>query len=131
MSRVVGSTSFHQRTLNNLLLSLVIHTTKVSVVEQTSSGFLLLRHRSSQISKYHFNFCCQHHITYFISCPVEHRKATCTIGFASVAWPCLSQRPTCLSTDIFNYGQISDPAAVDAAHKEWRVCVCACGSNVL
>lgn len=70
-----------------------------------------------EISKYHFNFCCQHQITYFISCPVKHRKATCRISFASVVRPCLSQRLARLPTDSFNYGQISDRFAVDSPHK--------------
>lgn len=75
------------------------------------------QHSLTEISKYHFNFCCQHQITYFISCPVKHRKATCRISFASVVRPCLSQRLARLPTDSFNYGQISDRFAVDSPHK--------------
>lgn len=71
----------------------------------------------TEISKYHFNFCCQHQITYFISCPVKHRKATCRISFASVVRPCLPQRLPRLPTDSFNYGYISDRIAVDSPHK--------------
>lgn len=71
----------------------------------------------TQFSKHHFNSCCQHQITYFISCPVKHYKATCRISFASLVQPCLSQRLACSPTDNFNYGQISDRFAVDSPHK--------------
>lgn len=71
----------------------------------------------TEISRYHFSFCCQHQIAYFISCPVKHCKATRRISFASVVRPCLSQRRARLPTDSFNYGHISDRFAVDSPHK--------------
>lgn len=73
----------------------------------------------TNISKYHFNFCCQHQITYFISCPVKHRKATRRISFASVVRPCLSQRQARLPTDSFNYGQISDRFSSQIKEQGW------------
>lgn len=67
---------------------------------------------ATKISKYHFNFCCQHQITYFISCPVKHCKATRRIRFASVVRPRLPQSQARFPTGSFNYGQISDLFAV-------------------
>lgn len=62
----------------------------------------------TEISKYHFNFCRQHQITYFISCSVKHNNATRRISFASVVRPCLPPRLAFLPTDSFNYGYGSD-----------------------
>lgn len=85
--------------------------------KQNLSWYTAPQYSLTEISKYHFNFCCQHQITYFISCPVKHRKATRRISFASVVRPCLSQRLARLPTDSFNYDQISDRVAVDSPHK--------------
>lgn len=75
----------------------------------------------TRISESHFNFRCQHRITYFISCPVKRRKATHRICFASLVRPCLSLRRARLPTDTFNYGQISDRSTVDSPYKsKWR-----------
>lgn len=68
----------------------------------------------TEISKYHFNFCRQHQITYFISCPVKHNNATCRISFASVVQPCLPPRLAFLPTDSFNYGSGSDHITVNS-----------------
>lgn len=66
----------------------------------------------TEISKYHFNFCRQHQITYFISCPVKHNNATWRISFASVVRPCLPPRLAFLPTDSFNYSYGSDHITV-------------------
>lgn len=68
----------------------------------------------TEISKYHFNFCRQHQITYFISCPVKHNNATWRISFASVVRPCLPPRLAFLPTDSFNYGYGSDHITVNS-----------------
>lgn len=71
----------------------------------------------TEISKYHFNFCRQHQITYFISCPVKHNNATRRISFASVVQPCLPPRLAFLPTDSFNYDSGSDHITVNSPRK--------------
>lgn len=82
---------------------------KSSTVEVRSAQCSL-----TEISKYHFNFCRQHQITYFISCPVKHNNATWRISFASVVQPCLPPRLAFLPTDSFNYSSGSDHITVNS-----------------
>lgn len=59
------------------------------------SHALSLRSSLSSLTRgcrYHFNFWCQHQITYFISCLAKHPIATCRSGRAQLVLPCLFRR---------------------------------------
>lgn len=108
-----------QAVANWMLLSICVSQSKVNppVFSNFSWTSSSPQCRLTQIRKYHFSFCCQHQITYFISRPVKQRKATCRISFASTVQPYLPQRQARLPTDSFNYGYVSDRITVDSLHK--------------